>query len=482
MRLIESLMPASLLARMILTLALGMVLTQTAVSLNWSTHLHNQARHDTQQAAGYLGSAAAATVHYFALLPQSYQPLVIDQLREMGGTRFFVTLNPEVLQINGISDDPLAEQARTSFQQALEEQLGTGFPLEAAIAWPEQLVTSEQGTLITELPRQWTEFSLLLQPKPAPILVAQISLENGDWLYLASLMPDPYFLDKSNPFSGWSWLIQLVPILSALVLMIPLTRSITKPLARLSAATHSFGRGLAHEALPETGSREYRNLRNALLEMERRIEQFITDRGRLFSSISHDLRTPITRLKLRTEMLDDPQIQQEFHEDLDDLSRLVTAALQSVKDTALDEPISEVRLDELLRRLTQTYSLSGQMVSIKCPEILLQTRVLALKRVLDNLINNALLYGDKVDIRVEQREQLWISIRDYGPGVDESEIENLIQPGQRLEHGRSRNQDGQGLGLTISHNLVLGLGGQLKLFNHPTGGLVAQIRLPQKLT
>lgn len=476
---IERWLPKSLLGRMLLTLSAGILFTQATVTLTWTSLLQAEAERESVEAARYLGQAAASTAQYFATLPASHQPLVIDQLLDMGGGRFFFQVNTRPVSVTSIRQGSISRTTTASFRDTLLTELGPGYEVRAELAWPETLAVDNSGTLITQVPRQWTEFSTLLQPRPAPLMVAQVQINQSQWLYLAGLMPDPYFLDKAQPLTVERLTLQIIPLFTVLLLLVPLARSVTRPLAGLANAAESFGKGLQHDPIPEHGSEEFLQLRQALLSMEARIQAFLSDRQRLFSTISHDLRTPITRLKLRTEFIEDDQMRASLHEDLDDLAKMVTGALRSVKETALDEIAEPLAVHEMLTHLAEGYRLEHRQLVFHHEPLTITTKPLALKRAVDNLLNNAFIYGKQVDMRLyQQGNEMVIYIRDYGPGVPKTELELMFRPGVRLSHGREQNHKGLGLGLSITSTLIKGLGGKVVLRNHEIQGLIAEIRIP----
>jgi ligand-binding sensor domain-containing protein/signal transduction histidine kinase len=222
--------------------------------------------------------------------------------------------------------------------------------------------------------------------------------------------------------------------------------------------------------------------KNELLQhAQEQLQHYFEDRERLFISISHDLRTPITRLQLRSGLLDDDSIREEFHEDLDELEKMVKGALQGVKDNYIHETSTEVPLDILIGRLIGGAQLAGHEVSYVQSGLSVIAKPLALKRAIGNLLDNALYYGERVEISARAEAQyVEIQIRDHGPGVAEEAFGSLFQSYVRLEHGHSRNENGMGLGLGIARSIVQAHGGELFLENHPDGGLIATIRLPTK--
>jgi signal transduction histidine kinase len=473
--------PSSLLGRLTLVMVAGVLVTQLAVSAIWTSQLRAKSRVEAQSAAQYMAHSAAGAIRFFRSLPPAYRALIIQQLREMGGTRFFVNLNHAYVPIEQIREQALAREALTTIDATLKADLPHSPGFRLAFAWPERLVVAEHDVRLNDLPNAWVQHVLLLQPDPAPVLVIQTEIEPGNWLYMAGLMPNPYFLSSNDPFS-WDRLIpQVLSLAVVLLLCLLVVRSITRPLAALSDAASAFGQGHDDGArpLPETGSREFINTARAFSAMRERIGRYIEDRERLFISISHDLRTPITRLKLRSELLDDEALRDEFEQDLDELDMMVKGALQCVKDSDIHENPAEIRLDALLGRMVRSAQLAGHEVLYQPTGVSLRGKPLALKRALGNLLDNALFYGKRAEISVSTAPgSVTVCVRDHGPGVPEDALASLFDPYVRLEHGRDSNDGGMGLGLGIALRVVEAHGGRLELSNHPGGGLLAAVHLP----
>jgi len=472
-------LPQSLLGRLSLVMVFGVLLTQLVGNAIWSMQQGAKAQAEATEAAQYLAHGASSTIQFFRSLPPNYRTVTIRQFREMGGTRFFVQANRALVPVMPIESQSLANAALGKINATLKADLPNYGEFHVAFAWPEQLATSIEGTRILDLPESWVQHILLVKPDPAPILVIQAELEPGNWLYLATLMPNPYFLKANDPLSFDRLMLQGLSLATVLLLSIMVVRWITRPLAALSDAAEAVGKGEHVPELPETGSREFINTARVFSLMRLRIQRYIEDRERLFISISHDLRTPITRLKLRSELLDDDVLRGEFEEDLDELDMMVKGALQCVKDSEIHENPTEVRLDPMIRRLVRSAHLAKHDVVFNESGVSVRGKPLALKRAIGNLLDNALFYGERAEISVRDRgESIVIEVRDHGPGVPEDALPSLFDPYVRLLDGRAQNEGGMGLGLGIARSMIEAHGGTLVLENHPDGGLNAIITLP----
>ncbi len=472
--------PKSLLSRLSLTMMLGVLVVQITGNWIWTAQIKKETEHSSREAAHNLGLSLISTLAYFKKLPPNYRSIVLEQIRSIGGTRYFISIHNKHIKVDEIPDSELKSVVISELDSILKQELGAT-NTSINFAMPEKLTVFDNDTLLIDLPDHWTRQTLVLQPKPAPILVVQTEIEPGVWFYIATLMPDPFFLEKNNPLTLDRIVLQSITLISVLLLSFLLVRWLTQPLKTLSIAAQAFGKGIEHKPLPTSGSREYSATAKAFNEMEQRIQRFIDDRERLFASISHDLRTPITRLRLRTELLDDDLIQQEFDEDLIELELMVKGALQSVKDTDIHENQTLMDMDRFMKNLVAQGKQVGHPMSyISTPVQPIAIKPLALKRAILNLVNNAIHYGQCADIQLEELEQqLAIIIRDKGPGIPEESMTRLFDPYVRLEHGKQINKQGMGLGMGIAQNIINAHGGELILTNMPEGGLEARIILPK---
>jgi signal transduction histidine kinase len=471
--------PDSLLARIVLVMAIGVVSAQLVGAWMLARQLRENVSIEALGAGRHLAINAAGSVRFFRDLPPPYRPILIEQLRTMGGTRFFIHFNHARVPVTALAGNALVDSVVAVMRQELMRSLATDTAPDVSFAWPDGLQVSDDGRTVQDLPESWVEATLLIRPRPAPIVVIQTEFEKGHWLYLAATMPDPYFLDNVNPFTADRVALQLVTLFTVLLLTVWMVRGLVHPIDRIAAAANAFGSAIAPEPLSETGTAELRRTARAFNAMQARIQGYLVDRERLFIGISHSLKTPIMRLKLRTELLDDEAMRSAFHEDLDDLDVMVKSALQSVRDTDIHENRVVVRLDTLLARLVQRPIYPHAAIDYLSTPISIHGKPLALQRALGNLLDNAVLYGDRVQVRLRLvMNMAEVEIRDFGPGLPETSIGAAFEPHVRLAHGQRRNRSGSGLGLGITRNIVHAHGGEIRLHNHAEGGLVVLVLVP----
>jgi signal transduction histidine kinase len=263
-------------------------------------------------------------------------------------------------------------------------------------------------------------------------------------------------------------------------------RRLLIPVRTLAAAAEQLGRDMVNApALPETGPSEIVTAAVAFNTMAARIRRFVEDRTFLLTAIGHDLRTPITRLKLRAEYMEDEEQRTKMLADLDEMEAMVAATLAFGRDITTSEAETPIDLAILLRTILDEAADGdpehGDALSYAGPDHLpVRARPLGLKRALTNLIGNALKYGDAARIRLSltAARMVQIDIDDNGPGIASDDAETVFEPFRRLETSRNRETGGSGLGLSIARNIIRAHGGDISLMNLPAGGLRASVTLP----
>jgi signal transduction histidine kinase len=261
------------------------------------------------------------------------------------------------------------------------------------------------------------------------------------------------------------------------------TRMTIKPLEKLSQAAVNLGNDINHPPLKITGATELKQASSAFNAMQAHIRHYIEQRTHMLAAITHDLQTPMTRLRLRIEKVSDPDLRDRLINDLSAMQDMVREGLLLARSMDNPEHRQAVNLDSLLDSVVSDATDAGQSVTLEGKaNMSIKAQPQALSRCVNNLIDNAIKYGQHaaVSVRQETNGIATIQIRDGGPGIPSDELEKVFTPFYRLETSRSRESGGTGLGLTIARNICEHHGGSLTLHNHPEGGLVVTLKLHGK--
>lgn len=313
-------------------------------------------------------------------------------------------------------------------------------------------------------------------PHPGGFFV-QVQLRDGSWVSFAQRLPRESFVWPAR------LLVTLgILLLSVIVVSLIAVRWATRPLTLLGQAADDLGKNLDRPPLREEGPQEVRRAAQAFNAMQARLQRYVGDRERLLAAVSHDLRTPITRLRLRAEMLEDERLRMKFLHDLDEMERMATSTLDFMRTAREREAFQPTDINALLDSLQSDNEEVGRPVTIegqaRWPY---RVRPIALKRALANLLDNAAKYGGQATIRVDdENEELRIRVSDKGPGIPEEQLEAAFEPFYRIEPSRSRETGGVGLGLSIARDIARAHGGDIVLRNLPGGGLEAVLTLPHQ--
>ncbi|HET9403271.1 MAG TPA: ATP-binding protein, partial [Burkholderiales bacterium] len=255
----------------------------------------------------------------------------------------------------------------------------------------------------------------------------------------------------------------------------------TRPLNALADAADELGRNINRPPMEERGPVEVVRAARAFNTMQARLAGYLRDRTRVLAAMSHDLKTPVTRLRLRAELLEDPQVRAKFTKDLDEMESMVGATLDFLRGQESGEAVQPVDVMALLESLQADTAEMGGAVGIEgATRSPFPGRPQALKRCLANLIENAVKYGKSARVTVDDDDdRLELRIRDEGPGIPPEELEKVFEPFYRIEASRNRGTGGTGLGLAIARSVAEVHRGTLVLRNHPEGGLEAVLVLPR---
>ncbi|WP_188698298.1 ATP-binding protein [Silvimonas amylolytica] len=303
---------------------------------------------------------------------------------------------------------------------------------------------------------------------------AHVTLHDGTALTI-DMIPAPLAIPAWLPLV---LITQLILIAAAVWMGV---RLVTQPLEKLAAAADTLGPDLKAVQLPETGSSEVVRAARAFNAMQTRIAQYMAERVQILAAISHDLQTPITRMRVRADLLDDPALRDKLNKDLTEMQSLVKEGVTYARTLqGVNEPPVRIDPDALLSSMVYDYQDAGQPVTLAGSiGTKIVTRPQALKRVVGNLIDNALKYGGDATVAVARDgADVIVSVCDNGPGIPADQLEAVFQPFFRLEGSRNRETGGTGLGLAIARQLSQAMNAVLTLQNRPEGGVEARLRFP----
>ncbi|MEJ2766101.1 ATP-binding protein [Photobacterium sp. MCCC 1A19761] len=464
----------SITFRVVITLLTTILIAELLAGLIWYQTNNAAKEESARHTIANITKAAADTYNYFQYLPVNYRHLILNQLREVGGTRFFISINHRYIEMDAVTDLSFTDWLTVFAAQQLNQQVGADRHVAVTITRREDIRLFNSGIKLAELPEIWTKYSLVLGELDLPIVVMQIKISEQEWFYIASVLPVP-FSSLTSQFIDQRQLLFLA-VASALLMFGTawvLQREI-RPIKSLAKAATLMGSPLTVAEIAEAGSNETRSAIHAFNKMNRRVKAYIRDREMLFSAISHDLKTPLACLKLRTEMLDDARTRQRFEKLLDEVDLMLKGALQCIRDTDIHEEPEWIDIQQILQGCADYHNRQQPRVTIypAQPKPYLG-KPIAVKRCIYNVIDNAVLYGDRVEVRVtDSADALHLRIRDHGPGIDHKLLEKVFEPYYRA--GR-KDDTGSGLGLTISRSIARSHGGDLKLRNHDEQGLEVEL-------
>jgi signal transduction histidine kinase len=458
------LLPRSLFGRLTLVLLTGLSAT---VLLSAGVHLRERGRVVYEAIHGDLIERTVGVVQLLdALAPTERQRLL--PVFNGAGTRVGLAEVPREL--------PLSD-ARTAGAELVREQLrkrlGADTKVEVALAG-----------FVMSGPMHGRDAADRTAPgrdgpgrhAMASRFIVQARLKDGSWVWF----------ERRIPRERFDWPMQmlltlLILLAGVITLSLVAVRWIVRPLERLREAADALGKDIHRPPLPETGPVEVAETSRAFNTMQRRIARFVEDRARMLAAVSHDLRTPLTRIRLRADLLDDEELGDKIRRDLDDMQSMVEATLDFMRGAASREETRSLDLMALLESLSDNAEESGARVRLRGQiQTPYQGRPVALKRCIGNLLDNALRYGGEADIEVRDSETaVTVTIADRGPGIPPESLAKVFEPFWRLEGSRGRDSGGTGLGLGIARNIARAHGGDLDLDNRAGGGLIATITLPR---
>jgi signal transduction histidine kinase len=313
---------------------------------------------------------------------------------------------------------------------------------------------------------------------PGPPHCQRVNFTLPDDTEFTLIIPVPPMRGPFYPSPVWSALLLFALCIGLLAWLV--ARIATRPLRQLADAADNLDISRASEPLPEKGSNEVRVATRAFNRMQKRIYEDVRERTGMLAAITHDLQTPLTRLRLRLEKLPDEALRNKLVGDMQAMQQMLQEGLELSRSMDTSEAAQLLDLDSLLDSLCSDATEAGQQVDyISRTAVRLKAHPLALRRAFSNLLDNAVKYGQRAEVSLSRdARQCHILIRDFGPGIPPELLETVFTPFYRIEHSRSRETGGTGLGLAIARNIVLRHNGELTLSNHPEGGLLVDVVLP----
>lgn len=464
------LVPPSLFGRTLLVLAAGLLVAQAASLV---LNLFDRGSSVYRMAAVQIAARIAQNARILSRLPPAERPKVVETI---DGRHLRVSLSEHPVPITkGFVEHDRYER---DFRDLLRRQLDAPWPVNVEIT--PQLQPRARGAPGGDAEatpfETWLSRNFYYLLPNAFSLVAQIGLEDGTVAVFYAFVPQ-------EPLSRLESLVPQLLMLVAVCFVVAalLVYLITRSLDRLAHAADTIGDVPDGSAIEERGPSEIRRVICAFNRMQKRIRDHVQQRTRLLGAISHDLKTPITRLRLRTEMLSDREAGARMQRDLDEMDAMVRSTLEFFRGLNAEPQRRPIDVGALVESIVQDRRDVGQALAVSgaaCAPFAGHSQ--SLRRCLENLIENAVRYGGSAAIEIDDSpERLRVVIRDRGPGIPDDELQRVFEPYYRLDASRNLASGGVGLGLSIARNIARWHGGDVELRNAPQGGLSASVVLPR---
>jgi len=463
-----SLLPPSLFSRLVLVLFAGLVIAQL---LSFAVHMHER----SELLAQATGMQSAQRIADIVQLLDPMSPAERKTIAQV------LSAPPLVLSLGqaplaGRSADADAGVRASMFGTLVRRYLTDEREIVVEVTPADAVPRKGRGRRYMDESGGWTPPMMRNTEGPGYSFVAQIRLRDGVLATFDTRMP--------RTTANWPYrlLLSLAVLLVAVLLVSMIAvRWATRPLKTLADAADELGKNINRPPIPEAGPVEVARAARAFNTMQTRLSGYIRERTQVLAAMSHDLKTPITRLRLRAELLDDVQLRAKFTGDLQEMESMVAAALDFLRGLESSETPQPVDVMALLESLQADIQETGGSVEIAGQTQRPYTgRAQALKRCIGNLVENAVKYGQRARVIVDDNDsRLELRIQDKGPGIPASELKKVFEPFYRVEASRNRDTGGTGLGLAIARSVAELHGGSIVLTNRPEGGLEAALTLPR---
>jgi signal transduction histidine kinase len=445
-------LPKTLFGRMVLIVIGGMLLAQI---LGIAYVMQDRQRTQLQIRVTRAAQRAADLVRVLDTLS------VVDRSSVMSAYHSSRVTVGKLTEISALpqSDPELTEDAE-ELSNALRQFIGTEHRISTSMRHVNADAVRDNGS------------SWLM--RPGIVMQTAVALKDGEVISIRQ--------EFANDQRQWIYVIlyeSAIRSVIVIVLLLIAVRWVTRPLSQMAQAAEELGANIERPPMPETGPTEVARAAHAFNRMQTRLVAFVKERAQALAAISHDLKTPITRMRLRTELLDDAVLREKFEKDLLEMETMVQSTLDFMRGAA-DEKIRPIDMMAMLESLADDFADMGRTVEISgnltSPY---HGKAQALRRCMQNLIANAVEYGSRAQVSAERTDQHFLlRVEDDGPGIPETELERVFEPFYRLEHSRNRANGGTGLGLSIAREIVYDHGGTITCSNRAEGGLRVQVVLP----
>lgn len=305
-------------------------------------------------------------------------------------------------------------------------------------------------------------------------LSLSVELSDGRWLEVETMFHRP-------PLQvAWPSFVAMVLMAGATVAIVMwAVHRISRPMKALTLAAERLGRGDDPVTIPLGGPSELRKVTAAFNVMQERLTRHVRERTQMLAALGHDLRSPLTAMRLRLEMVADQETRERLSSTVDEMQTMVETTLAFAKGIAADEPSTDVDLRKLIVEIISDAAQQERIFLSPGASPFVVGKLTALKRALRNIIENAVTYGGQAHVKVERSENaVQITVRDEGTGLSEEDMERVFDPYFRVETSRNRDTGGIGLGLSIAQAVILAHGGEISMQNHSNGGLIVRVLIP----
>lgn len=457
------LLPKSIAGQTVIVLLIGLTLSHV-----FSMSIYSADRTEVLTLAGgrHVAHRIASITHLLEETPSDWRAKIVQATTSPS---LGVTLTPVSQLVDGRDGGLFASLLSRSLAQAIGGNGGRKVNV--------QVIDPDNASLHagSTHPTHFAAGNLLHNDVQGRLLRASVQLKDGKWANFSTVVSDDNPLWSSRAFYSMLLMASGVVLLSLWVI-----QRVTKPLKLFAAASERLGRDVHAPPLAEDGPLEINRAARAFNDMQRRLTRFIENRTQMIAAISHDLRTPITLLRLRAEFAGDEEDRANTLAALDEMEAMISATLSFAREDTEVEEAQPVDLVALITSICDDLADAGQPVSLETREqITYRCRPIALRRAVVNVIENAIKYGERAFVTLRRSDEgIEIAIADDGPGVPEEQLDQVFQPFYRMESSRNRETGGVGLGLSVVRTIINSHGGDVLLANREAGGLNVRIVLP----